>query len=139
MERDDADCRGEPFGEDGPDEDGFKGPRPWNGFQEKPFGPATSENVAAATMVIVRPEEYAQFEAFKRGEREAARAIKDAMQECEYWRFKYEKAAKGARYKFAWDTTQFQPCSHPDISYCDESCVKAIHDSIEKGWCAQKC
>jgi hypothetical protein len=32
--RDESDCRGEPFGEDGPDEDGFKGPRPWNGFQE---------------------------------------------------------------------------------------------------------
>lgn len=34
AERDESDCRGEPFGEDGPDEDGFKGPRPWNGFQQ---------------------------------------------------------------------------------------------------------
>ena len=26
------DTQYEPFGEDGPDSDGFKGPRPWNGF-----------------------------------------------------------------------------------------------------------
>lgn len=27
--------KGEPQGEDGPDSEGFKGPRPWNGFQEE--------------------------------------------------------------------------------------------------------